>query len=121
MTGHAWVRSAQAYGTIAGLGLITSCSISVTHSILCMSAYRALPAPPLAISLRRSATAAVLVGAAVVRAGEALLAPLPATAAAWGGIALAAWCGALLAACSALAGREGVGLAQWKLGSWFLL
>ena len=86
-----------------------------------MSAYRALPASPLAISLLRPTAVAVLGGTAVVLAGQALSVPLPTTAAAWGGVALAAWCGALLVACSALAGRDGVGLAQWKMGSWFLL
>src|SRR3984885_16196678 len=105
----------------AGLPLITSRSMLVTHSILRMSAYRGLPASPLAIPLLRPTAVAVLGGTAVVLASEAFSVPLPATAAAWGGVALAAWCGALLAACSALAGRDGMGLAQWKVGSWFLL
>ncbi|HUZ22861.1 MAG TPA: hypothetical protein VMV07_03755 [Streptosporangiaceae bacterium] len=86
-----------------------------------MSAYRPLSASPLAVPLLRAAAVAVLAGVAVVVAGEALSTPLPATAAARGGVALAAWCGALLAACSGLAGRDGLGLAQWKMGSWFLL
>jgi hypothetical protein len=72
------------------------------------------------VSLRPAAVA-VLAGTAAVLAGEALSVPLPAAAAAWGGMALAAWCGVILVACSALAGRDGTGLAQWKLGSWFLL
>ena len=79
------------------------------------------PVSQLAILPLRPAAIAVLAGTALVLAGEALSAPLPTAGAAWGGIALAAWCGALLAACSTLAGRDGAGLAQWKLGSWFLL
>jgi hypothetical protein len=120
--GHAWSdqRRTATRGN-GGLRLITSRSLLLTHSILRMSAYRVLPASPLASNLLRPAAAAVLAGTAVALAGEALSAPLPATAAAWGGMALAAWCGALLAACSAQAGRDGTGLAQWKMGSWFLL
>jgi hypothetical protein len=104
-----------------GLSAITPRSSSVTHSILRMSAYRASVASPLAVRLRRSTAVAVFASTAVVLAGEALSTTLPATAAAWGGMALAAWCGTLLLACSALMGRDGLGLAQWKLGSWFLL
>jgi hypothetical protein len=101
---------------------MTSRSNLITHSILRVNAYRALPASPLTSNLRRRpAAAAVLAGTAIVLAGEALSAPLPAAAAAWGGVALAAWCGALLAACSALTDRDGLGLVQWKIGSWFLL
>lgn len=111
----------QACSPATALRLITSRSRSATHSIHRMSAYRALPASPLAISLLRPTAAAVLGGTAVALAGQALSVPLPTTAAAWGGMALAAWCGALLVTCSMLAGRDGVGLAQWKMGSWFLL
>jgi hypothetical protein len=114
-------QTASRGSAAAALRLITCRSILVTHSILGMSAYRALPASPSAIPLLRPTAVAVLVGTAVVLAGEALSAPLPATAAAWGGMALAAWCGALLTACSSLSARHGMGLAQWKLGSWFLL
>jgi hypothetical protein len=86
-----------------------------------MTTYRVSPASLLAIPMLRPVAVAALACTAVVLAGEALSAPLPATAAAWGGMALAAWCVSLLTACSALTGRDGVGLAQWKLGSWFLL
>jgi hypothetical protein len=79
------------------------------------------PASLLVIPMLRPVAVAVLACTAVVLAGEALSAPLPAAAAAWGGMALAAWCVSLLTACSALTGRDGLGLAQWKLGSWFLL
>jgi hypothetical protein len=85
-----------------------------------MSAYRALPVSPLAMPLLRPTAVVVLAVTAVVLAGEAFSAPLPTTAAAWGGVGLAAWCAALLIASSALAGRDGLGIAQWKLGSWFL-
>jgi hypothetical protein len=100
---------------------ITVRSNDLTHSILRMSAYQAFPASPLRTPLRRAGAGAVLAGTATVVAGEALSTPLPAAAAAWGGVALAAWCGALLVASSALTGRDGTGLAQWKTGSWFLL
>ena len=86
-----------------------------------MNGHHALPemAAP-ATPLLRPTAAAGLAAAAVALAYGAFSAPLPATAAIWGGAALAAWCGALLTACSLLAGRDGLGLAQWKLGSWFL-
>ena len=74
-----------------------------------------------AIPLLRLVVATVLAVTAAVLAGEMLSAPLLGTVPLWGGLALAAWCGALLAACAALAGRSGLGLAQWKLGSWFML
>lgn len=89
----------------------------MTHSIYRMDSAHALPAP---VQLPRMAAAATLAFAAAILAGCALSAPLPGAAAAWGGVALAAWCTALLLACSLLAHREGLGLAQWKLGSWFL-
>jgi hypothetical protein len=73
-----------------------------------------------ALPLPRLAAAASLAALAVILAAIALWAPLPPVAAAWGGAALGAWCAALLVACSTLAGRDGLGLAQWKLGSWFL-
>jgi len=76
----------------------------------------AVPARP----VLRPAAAAGLAATAVGLAYAALSAPLPTTATVWGGAALAAWCGALLTGCSMLAGRKGLGLAQWKLGSWFL-
>jgi hypothetical protein len=74
------------------------------------------PAP-----LPRAATVAILGTLAVALTIAALSAPLSPAAAAWGGVALAAWCSALLAASSALAGHDGTGLAQWKLGPWFLV
>ena len=70
--------------------------------------------------LRPLAVASLAVATSVF-AGAALSASLPAAAAAWGGLALASWCLTLLTVCSALAGWVGSGLAQWKLGSWFLL
>jgi hypothetical protein len=79
----------------------------------------ALPAP--ATPTRRPAATAALASGSVILTAAALSAPLPAAAAAWGGAALAAWCGALLAGCSAISRRDGLGLMQWKLGSWFLL
>lgn len=88
----------------------------MTRSILRMNA----EAAPAASSLR-TVPAALLASLALVLAAVALAAPLPQAATDWGAVALAAWCGALLAACAATAGREGLGLAQWKLGSWFLL
>jgi hypothetical protein len=69
----------------------------------------------------RPAAAAILGAAAAVLTATAVSAPLPAAAAKWGAGALAAWCGALLISCSVSARRSGLGLAQWKLGSWFLL
>lgn len=78
-----------------------------------------LPAP-VNLAYRPAAAAALAVASAILTA-TALSAPLSATAAVWGGAALAAWCGALLAACSAISRRDGLGLAQWKLGSWLLL
>jgi hypothetical protein len=83
------------------------------RSIHGMTRQPALPVRPVA--------AAVLAAAAAVLLAVALSAPLPAQAADWGAVALAAWCGALLAACAALSHRSGAGLAQWKLGCWFLL
>ena len=75
---------------------------------------------PATLTYRPAAAAALAVASAIL-AATALSVPIPATAAAWGGAALAAWCGALLAACSAISRRDGLGLAQWKLGSWILL
>jgi hypothetical protein len=83
-----------------------------------MNGDRALSAS--ATPARQPAAGALAVGSIILTAA-ALSAPLPAAAAAWGGAALAAWCGALLIACSALTGRDGLGLAQWKLGPWILL
>lgn len=60
----------------------------------------------------------VLAAGAVVLLAGALSAP--AAAVAWGSGALAAWCAALLCMTAIAAGREGLGLAQWKLGSWSL-
>jgi hypothetical protein len=82
-----------------------------------VSAYRALSAPPLAIPLLRTAAVAVLASTAIVVADEALSSPLRGIAAAWDGVALAAWCGALLAACSALTGRDGPGAVE----DWFVV
>jgi len=104
-----------------GLRQITSRGGLITYSIFSMTAYQASSASPLGIPLRRAAAISVLASTAIVVAGVALSAPLPAIAAAWGGVALAAWCGALLTACSTLAGYCSLGLAQWKVGSWFLL
>jgi hypothetical protein len=66
-------------------------------------------------------TAAIFLAAGAVLLAATALASQPAAAAAWGGAALAVWCGVLLATCSAVAHRDGLGLAEWKTGSWFLL
>jgi hypothetical protein len=84
-----------------------------------MKGDRSLSAP--ATPGGRSAAAAALAVGSVILTAAALSAPLPTAAAAWGGVALAAWCGALLATCSVMSRRDGCGLMQWKLGSWFLL
>jgi hypothetical protein len=73
------------------------------------------------VPLLRAVTAALLAALAAGLAAVALSVPLAPAAAAWGGVAVAAWCAALLAASSALAGHDGTGLAQWKLGPWFLV
>jgi hypothetical protein len=62
----------------------------------------------------------VLAAAAVVLLACALSAATPATAVAWGSCALAAWCTGLLCLTAAASGRDGTGLAQWKLGAWSL-
>jgi len=72
------------------------------------------PAPPVVLTWGL----VFAVGAMVLLAG-ALSAP-PAVAVAWGSCALAAWCTAFLCLTAAAAGRDGLGLAQWKLGAWSL-
>lgn len=86
------------------------------HSIACVTSAGVLPQP----SGRRLLAASVLAAAAAVLTAVAISAPLPAAQAAWGGGALAAWCGALLYTCATAAHWDGAGLAQWKLGPWFL-
>lgn len=83
-----------------------------------MSGQRVLSAP--AIPSARISGVLLLGAAATILACAALLSEFPADAAVLGGIALAVWSAALLTGCSAIAGRVGLGLAQWKIGSWFL-
>jgi hypothetical protein len=66
----------------------------------------------------RCAAACAIAATAVILAVVALSQPLPGSRAVWGGAALAAWCAALLTACTTR--WRGTGLAQWKLGPWFL-
>jgi hypothetical protein len=75
----------------------------------------------LGVTLTRRVCGLCLAGIAIILAAELLSSPLPVTAAVWGAIALAAWCGALLTAVAMLSCRDGLGLAQWKLGPWSLL
>lgn len=75
----------------------------------------------LGVTLTRRVCAPCLAGIAIILAAKPLSSPLPVTAAVWGAIALAAWCGALLAAVAMLSCRDGLGLAQWKIGPWSLL
>jgi hypothetical protein len=86
-----------------------------------MSAHRTLTATPLPKVAMTPAYAMALAGAAVILARAAVSEPLPAAEAAWGGVALASWCAALLATVASSARRDGLGLAEWKIGSWSLL
>lgn len=108
-------------GASTGNLLVTCRYVPLTRSILPVNGHYALPqvAAPTK-PLVRPTIAAGLAAAAVSLAYAALSAPLPATAVVWGGAALAVWCLALLTGCAIVAGRDGLGLAQWKPGSWFL-
>ena len=75
---------------------------------------RRLPLGPPAVVAALGAAAAILVAVAVWQSA-------PLSAARWGGAALAAWCAAILSTFALLAGRSGTGLAEWKVGPWFLI
>ena len=70
--------------------------------------------------LRTRAWGFVTAAAAIVLLSCALSANTPSTAVAWASCALAAWCASLMTLIAAVSGRDGTGLAQWKLGSWSL-
>ena len=69
---------------------------------------------------RRLIASIFLATAAVCLLSVTLGAPQP-TAIAWGSVALAVYCTALLLVAAVAAGHAGIGLATWKIGPWSLV
>ena len=65
--------------------------------------------------------ALLLSAGALILADVALSSPLYSSPGVWGALALTAWCAALITGIASLTGRRGLGLGQWKVGSWFLI
>ena len=85
---------------------------------------RSAPLPEPGITATRPAFAVgglFLVAMAAIAATMALSAPFVSDQIRWGAVALAVFCIALLLLMSGMAGYEGLGLADWRIGPWSLL
>jgi len=96
--------------------------LHLTGGVMVTTGYARLPrARHVAPSLPgRLAGGLAIAGIAIILFAVAIETVLPTTAVIWSSLALAVYCTGLLCITAAATGRDGLGIASWKIGQWSL-